>query len=68
LLLDSAHLLSLGGGPASLARQAADLYLLQPAELCAQPFPRAFIERVVRQGSTETPERRSDGGLVLPPR
>jgi hypothetical protein len=70
LLLDTAHLLSLVGGPADRVRQAADLYL-QPAEqLCTHPLPRAFLQRLIRraQDREPPPERRSEGGLLLPGR
>ncbi len=76
VLLDTTHLLSARGWSelAGYARQAAELFAGPRAALIAHPFARAFLERVIdsveeRQPAEEAPpERKSDGGLILPPR
>ncbi len=73
LLLDTAHLLAIVGQPATAAaaRAAAELFAGPRAALLAHPLPRALFDRVLspaRDRAGGAPERRSEGGLILPGR
>lgn len=71
ILLDTAHLLAIGGkmNQAALVRAAAEVFAQPPERVVDHPFPRSFIERFVQRKEAPPEEAdeptTSDEGLII---